>query len=606
MPSTQLSVRLGSDNSIFNHDVPANVKRSQFNFSRKRDFTIEPGAIVPIDIFETVPGDSFEISVEYLLKSMPLAVAPFTSYKIRTHWYYCRLIDIWKGAETFITKGRSGSISLNIPRITSFAGDDFTTPSFYDSPCSLMAYLGLPPIHVADYSSLVSDGYPDNGYDYPYAQCVHSDYLKSTAFKLPYGGVSALPFFMYQKIYRMAYTVPNLLQDNKIWFPDDISDGWRISYNTLNLNHDSNSTGRLYFNPLSDIDVTDSNLSSPSPSINDTAVNIAQLRYALFEDDKFTTALPWAQRGSSPVLDLETTTILSVPSLGIQSAVTINGSKLIPKIYAPSGEGQLVPTGTNIPMRVESVTGTSQPIFGITNSGDTALAVSNGFNSSLQTTAATLPLNVTGINFNLNQFRELVALSVWQERNARTQGDYNSTIYAHFDSNPHSDDYEPKYIGGTSDVISFGEVIQTSESSTTPQGTGTGLASANSSGNVGYFRCPDYGYIMGVMIIQPETVYADSVEPFWFREVMEDFYFPEDEGLGLKEILKKELKPLGTSADDNLFGYQERNTEYKTRDNQAIGWFSVPASVDAMFSAYSQCRKITTPTLNHQFLVMSP
>ena len=110
MPSTQLSIKLGMDNSIFTHDVPPKTRRSSFPYGRKTDFCLEDGAIVPIDCFETVPGDSFEISCEYILKSLPLVVAPFTSYKVRTHWYYCRKIDLWKGAPTLTTKGRSGNI----------------------------------------------------------------------------------------------------------------------------------------------------------------------------------------------------------------------------------------------------------------------------------------------------------------------------------------------------------------------------------------------------------------------------------------------------------------------------------------------------------------
>lgn len=609
MPSTQLNIRLGSNNSIFQHDIPPKVRRSTFNLSRKRDFCLEAGAIVPVDLIETVPGDSFEISVNYLLKSQPLVVAPFTSYRIRTHWYYCRQVDLWKGGLTYITKGRTGAVELTAPKVNfnfntvKSEVNESGTDVYYSCPEGLSSYLGLPTTQYFDLSKLdmSSIGYRpfDSGYSIEFRNNISSRHSFN---------VNALPFLMYQKIYRMAYTVPNLLQDNMQWFPEDISDGWRINYDKSNLGDSNDDTYNGIFSPTDSINGSSIYTTHFSPSVSDTAINLLQLRYGLFEDDRFTTALPWAQRGSAPRINLNASvTIPSITSFGniqahLGSTETLDSftdnkvsftvdslnntdtsyGRLILHGYDPSTQGSLPQPSTG------SSYARSNSLQSVTTIPETTVSVSNA-------------------SFNLNQFRELVALSVWQERNSRTQGGYNETIYAHFGVNPRADDFEPRYIGGTSDIISFGEVVQTSQTADTPQGTQTGLASTNSRGNVGFFRCPDYGYIMGVMIIQPETVYSTSIEKLWYREQMEDYFMPEDEGLGLQEILKKELFVSGSSTDENLFGYQERNTEYKTRDNQAIGWFGLPSSVDKLYSAYSQCRDFTSqPSLSHQFLVMSP
>lgn len=609
MPSTQLNIRLGSDNSIYTHDVPARVRRSKFNISRKKDFTLDPGAIVPVDLIETVPGDSFEISVNYLLKSMPLEVAPFTTYRIRTHWYYCRLVDLWKGAETFITKGRSGSVDwLRIPKVKPYAGRKSNVDGekfFEDLPQSLPQYFGLPVGHY------LKAGYFTNVWRQPYS-CNYSskDLVKTPdAFvdvnqsKLKDLEVNALPFMMYQKIYRMAYTVPNLVQDNFVWFPEDINDSWRINYDSSNL-------GKGDYNEIfvpNGVPSDETLNNSSSPNVLDTSIGLLTLRYALFEDDRFTTALPWAQRGSAPKLDVDSTEIVldgvdvgfynpdkSVFFPLVASRPTAGAGASSPVVF--SGSTQAPSTGT------VSGFGTLR-VFGKSESEYTTFSTT-GSNAVARATNA----SVTGLSFSLNQFRELVALSVWQERNSRTQGGYNETIFAHFSSSPRHEDYEPIYIGGTSDIIQFGEVIQTSSSQdSTPQGTSTGLAQVQSSGNVGYFRADDYGYIMGLMFIQPETVYTQGLEKLWFRDVMEDFFMPEYEGLGLEEVLNKEIMVTGTSDDDGLFGYQERNTEYKSRDNMSVGFLALPSDVDMMFSAYAQSRQFESlPKLSHQFVCMMP
>lgn len=619
MPSTQLNIRLGSNNSIFEHDIPPKVRRSTFNLSRKRDFCLEPGTIVPVDLIETVPGDSFEISVNYLLKSQPLVVAPFTSYRIRTHWYYCRQVDLWKGGLTYITKGRSGSVELTAPKInfygngsTSEVGDN--TVDVFSAPESLSSYLGLPSAYYFDISSLDMSKIGYRPFDSAYSE----NFCSGITFRRCFN-VNALPFLMYQKIYRMAYTVPNLLQSNRQWFPEDISDGWRINYDKSNLGAVNDDYTNGFFSPTDVITDTSTYVTHSSPSVDDTAINLLQLRYGLFEDDRFTTALPWAQRGSAPKVDITATATIS-------HNLSVTGDILT--VYATDGVDRtaypVLHPYSEVGAKVFDIGDASKSSYlgneqhgefylSATNRGDALIdsLSSNTFglyaNTPNKNVQGNISANITSGSFNLNQFRELIALSVWQERNSRTQGGYNETIYAHFGVNPRTDDFEPRYIGGTSDVISFGEVVQTSQTADTPQGTQTGLASTNSRGNVGFFRCPDYGYIMGVMIIQPETVYSTSVEKLWYREAMEDYFMPEDEGLGLQEILKKELFVSGSSTDENLFGYQERNTEYKTRDNQAIGWFGLPSSVDKLYSAYSQCRDFTSqPSLSHQFLVMSP
>lgn len=574
MASTQLAERLGMNNDIYEHDEPIQLGRSSFPLSNKREFHLDAGMIVPIRLIETVPKDVFDISVEYILKSFPLVVAPFTSYKVRTHWYYCKLSDLWRGAQTMLTKGNDGSLSLSVPTLNPYT----QLPSFisgetnnivYDTPQSLASYFRFACGHVP----LVQAA--DNGYNEPYAQCCNPSSSYSTAVSgvsAPYGGVSSLPFMMYQKIYRFAYQIPNLLQDNKIWYPNDLTDGWRINYSKTNI-----SANGCFFVPDGTVPtITASNSPAPSASVNDEAVNLLQLRYALFERDRFTSALPWAQRGSAPTITTDSPLVLVKESGSGVDSITIDSA------------GSVTPSSTSN-LEIQDTTNSHSLL---------EISYQAGQYSAY-----------TSTKLDLNQFRELIALTVWQERNAMIQaGDYNQFIYAHFRHDPNVDTHEPIYIGGTSDTIYFGDVVQTSETSAnSPLGKQAGLAQVQSRGRVGHFVCPDFGYILGVMIISPETSYSQGIQKLWTRTTQEDFYFPEDEGLGLEEILNKEIYPQGTSSDNDLFGYNERNTEYKAAENESVGFFSLPTGVVSDLSAYSQIRHFSSlPSLSHQFVTMSP
>lgn len=594
---TQLSIKAGSDNQIFRHDIPAKVKRSSFPYGRKRDYCIDPGAIVPIDLWETLPGDYFEVDLDYILKSFPLKVPPFTSYKVRTHWYYTKKHWLWKGALTYVTKGRSHSITLSNPTFNVHA-IHWSNNIVTDTPMSLSAAFGFEPGHIAD-----SDHLPKSCDSYfNISECTSVSQVHDF-----YGGVNLLPFFFYQKIYRFAYLKPNLVQDSKCWFPDDMSEGWRINYSKTNLFSYSDShsgvgsTEKVLFNPTGMPE--NANFSYyESASVNDTCVCLTNLRYAMFEDDRFTTALPWSTRGQAPIVN-------------VNNVIDFDNGNV--SISIPAGD--LFASTPDINFLDSSNT---QHYLGAAADANGNVSLQSTFTNGAGTLATSIiapsvdktytlsgDASVVGLGFDINDLRAKIALTVWQERNARTEGWYNEMIYQHFQENPESEDFEPIYLGGTSDVISFSEVIQhdNSSSDVTAQGHAAGLGESRAGGHVFSFRSKDYGYIMGVMIIQPETVYNSKVEKLWLRKVQEDEYFPEYQSLGLQEILKGELFPTGTSSDLSLFGYQERDTEYKTRDNQAIGFFALPHTLDRLMSAYSQCREFDNqPSLSQQYVTMMP
>lgn len=576
MAQTQVEERFGSSNDLFDNAITTDIQRSKFDLSRKLLFTSDVGMIVPIDIIPTLPNDDFDISIRYMIDTMPLAVPPMNNYKVRTHWYYCRCSDLWRGFGTFATKGRNENIELTIPQISGFLTRDDEFASLLGStadanlnvscPHSLLNMLGITP--------LKHNGTANKNY----LPCVPDSTALTTGFK-NLASLSALPFMMYQKIYRDNYAPINFLQSNQIWYPNDLSDEWRIDYNGSNIIGSDLITGdKHWFIPEnSDITSAKNEKFHFVPHIDDTSVDLLQMRYACFDEDIFTSAKPWLVRGDESTIKFD----VSKTSLDFSdSFTTVPGDSTTDRrIYVnKTVDGLLVP-GDDVP----------------------------GYNRSAIN--ALNKAKVSGLTGYLtaNTLRSLIAVSLWSESNALVNGNYNSLIGVHFKNNPKYDTFEPVYIGGTSDYIQFSDILQTTPTAESPLGSQAGLGRLNSNGYVGRFHSTDYGFIMGVMIISPEVVYADGVEKFWTDKTQSDLYFPEFANLGFQPILNERVFVSDdNNVNTNLFGYSTRYLEYKTRLNKVAGLLQLK-DTDLLFSAYAQSRYYpSAPSLSLQFVTMSP
>ena len=108
-------------------------KRSKHDLSHYKQFTCNQGELVPIAVQEVLPGDTFQMSTQALVRLSPL-VAPVMHPVHATiqHYFvpYRLIMDDW---ESFITGGETGADSTTFPTIT-------LTPS----AGSLADYMGLP------------------------------------------------------------------------------------------------------------------------------------------------------------------------------------------------------------------------------------------------------------------------------------------------------------------------------------------------------------------------------------------------------------------------------------------------------------------------------
>lgn len=158
---------------LFNQVTFSKPKRNLFDLSHEKKLTMNMGDLVPIMCQEIVPGDSFKVNTESLIRFAPMVSPAMHRINSYIHYFFVPnrlLFDKW---ETFITGGADGKQTAAMPYIQITNGDESKI-----ALGSLADYLGLPqPATIVNYAV----------------------------------NINALPFRAYQLIYNEYYRDQNLI-----------------------------------------------------------------------------------------------------------------------------------------------------------------------------------------------------------------------------------------------------------------------------------------------------------------------------------------------------------------------------------------------------------
>lgn len=179
--------------------------------------------------------------------------------------------------------------------------------------------------------------------------------------------------------------------------------------------------------------------------------------------------------------------------------------------------------------------------------------------------------------FNVEQLRLCIQTQKWLERNARAGTRYTELLRSHFGVSPTDARLDrPEYIGGTKTPIIVSEVLQTSSTdATSPQGTMAGHGISVDRNYVAKYRVEEYGLIMGLAYIVPKHEYGgQGINRQWLRRSKLDFYWPEFAHLSEQGIETAELYATNTESDNvDLFGYIGRYDEMRHKQSMLCADF---------------------------------
>lgn len=129
--------------AIFDSIKPNKVKRNKFSLSHERKFSMNMGDLVPIMCQEIVPGDSFRVNTETLMRLAPMLAPIMHRVNVYTHYFFVPNRLVWNEWEDFITGGRLGTAQPVMPYFSQELSSSFA--SFFEKG-SLWDYMGLPPV----------------------------------------------------------------------------------------------------------------------------------------------------------------------------------------------------------------------------------------------------------------------------------------------------------------------------------------------------------------------------------------------------------------------------------------------------------------------------
>lgn len=213
----------------------------------------------------------------------------------------------------------------------------------------------------------------------------------------------------------------------------------------------------------------------------------------------------------------------------------------------------------------------------------------------------------------INELRLLFQTQKFLEKNAMYGTRYTEMLKAHFGCTvPDYRLQRPEYLGGSRQLVDMRQVTQTSQtyidnpskntvdnSSLLGEVAGQSVTVGRSGGFVKSFS--EHGYLMGLVVVRAVHTYQYGIEKDLTKKTRLEHYWAVFANIGYQPIYNREIFAQGTSADDEIFGYQEAWSEYRYTPNRISGYFSSRAT-GTLDSWHYADKFDSLPTLTSTFI----
>lgn len=580
---------------------PTNV----FSLSRPVVGSMRMQRLYPTEILEVIPGDAMNLRQETFLRTAPLVAPPLAKLTLSHHAFFVPAWQLHEKFDDFITGGEKMDFTDHMPY--TYVGDvyqwidgllsaqylmlgdstdwadapgylrssklledivsvvegldfsraiPFTLPEFNvvqatDSNGNILDLDNLDLSDFSDETQAVSDMQDVAKGNWDAWRKYNPSFLHSSQLR-----VNLLPFYAQLKVWSEYFRDENLVDD----FWDELRESGLFSaldYQDFHLDAYSD----LATNP-SDIDsnMTDTWL---------TYVKLFSVKKRAWKKDRFTSALPWTQKGPD----------VTIPLAG-SLPVSVDRSSVIPSSGSPSL------------LRVGQTSGT----LGLGNS--------SSFSEST-TLLGSADLSSASGMATMRDLRRAEAVEEFEEADGRFGNRYPENTLGQFGVfTPDSRLPRSQFLGSTKQVIGFGEIAQTSETGDTPLGTLAGKGTGYNSGFLFKQRFTMHGFVVIFTSIQVSALYEQGIHPMFSRFDRTEYAWPRYARLGEEPIYAKELSIFGENVEeDSVFGYAPRYSTYKSDTGSVHGQFK------STLNYWTFSRKFPVdqdPVLNSEFIYNDP